>query len=95
MSDDQLHRAFEWDEAKRLKNIEKHEIDFVEAVIVLLGRNVDVPTAHDGEPRRKATGFHGGRFITVIYTPRNGKTRIISARRARHDEQRAYRQLHG
>lgn len=89
------HSAFEWDEAKRRKNIEKHGIDFVDAALVLLDLTVDVPSGYAMEPRRKATGYWDGKLITVVYTLREGKTRIISARRAWANEQRAYRELYG
>ena len=95
MPADQPHRAFEWDEAKRLKNIEKHGIDFLDAAVVLLDPTLDVPSDRTGEARRKATGLWGVHLITVVYTLRDDKIRIISARRAWTNEQRAYRQLYG
>jgi hypothetical protein len=95
MSADQPHQSFEWDEAKRLTNLEKHGIDFLDAAVMLLGRTVDTPSERSGELRRKATGFWNVRLITVIYTFRDDKIRIISARRAWTNEQRAYRQLYG
>lgn len=95
MSAAQPHRAFEWDETKRLKNIEKHGFDFFRAISVLLAANVDVPSTFVNEPRRKATGMLDGKLVTVIYTRRPGGTRIISVRRARTNERKTYRELYG
>ncbi len=87
--------GFEWDEGKRLKNIEGHAIDFIDAALVLLGTNVDVPSARNGEDRRKATGLLNGRLVTTVHVRRGEKFRIISARRAWKSEERAYRSLYG
>ncbi len=87
--------GFEWDENKRKSNIENHRIDFVDAAIVLLGKNVDVPSSRSGEERRKSTGLLNGTMITVVYVVRGDCFRIISARRAWKNEQRAYRQVYG
>ena len=42
------------------------------------------------EERYKTTGRMGKRLYTVIHTPRNGKCRIITMRRAHKDEEEAY-----
>jgi len=84
--------GFEWDEAKRLTNIRKHGIDFAEAIEMFAGHVVESEDrCRDyGEPRIRAFGEVDGRVIQVVYTLRNGRRRLISARRARRDEQRAY-----
>ena len=83
---------FEWDEAKRLKNIEKHKIDFADAVKIFkyFVHTVQDTRADYGENRYVSTGLLDDPEITVIYTPRNGKRRIISARRARLQERKRY-----
>ncbi|HYD67435.1 BrnT family toxin [Azospirillum sp.] len=86
---------FEWDEAKNAANIAKHGIDFEDAAAILLEDAWVEPAAYRGEERFLATGPIGGRLYTVIYTFRQGNIRIISARRARTHERRAYRQAHG
>ena len=86
---------FEWDEAKRATNLAKHRIDFLRATTVLMKPNVDVASDRAGETRRKATGPIDGRLVTVVYTLRGSTVRIISARRAWKNEQRAYRQAYG
>jgi len=44
-----------------------------------------------GEDRFLATGRVEGQLLTVVYTERDERIRIISARRANRDEQRAYK----
>ncbi len=81
--------GFEWDEPKRKSNIEKHGIDFVDAIAIFAEAHVDVASKHSSEPRREATGKLGDRFITVVYTIRGDVIRVISARIARrHDRER-------
>ena len=83
---------FEWDEAKRLKNIEKHKIDFTDAITIFryFVYTVQDTRADYGEERYVSTGLLNDMEITVIYTPRGGKRRIISARRARVKERQIY-----
>jgi uncharacterized DUF497 family protein len=87
---------FEWDQAKNTANIEKHGVDFDDARSIFespLIRKVD--DRHDyGETRIIAIGVAEGRELTVVYTMRGDAIRIISARRAREDERRAYRQTY-
>lgn len=86
---------YAWDEAKRLANIEKHHIDFLDAAELFEGEYLDRPAREvDGEQRRAATGLVEGRFITVIYVIRGEEIRLISARRARDNERRGYEALH-
>ncbi len=87
-----MDALFEWDENKRLKNIEKHGIDFADAVKVFEGfitKRQDT-RADYGEERFIAVGLLNGIEIAVIHTIRGDKTRIISARRARREERAVY-----
>ena len=83
---------FEWDENKRKSNIEKHGIDFVDAVKIFDGFTHDTQdTRQDwGEERFVSVGLLAGVEISVVNTPRNGRLRIISARRARKEERKRY-----
>lgn len=86
--------VYEWDEAKRLRTIEKHGIDFLD-----LGRFFSSPhriagARSDEEPRFLATGALDGLIITVVFTERNGRRRIITARRARRYEREDFGALH-
>ncbi len=86
--------GFEWDETKRLANIAKHDIDFEDVVDLFFEPHMDEALTYPHEPRRKALGPVGDRLVAVIYTWRGTSIRIISARRARTNERRAYRALH-
>jgi uncharacterized DUF497 family protein len=86
---------FEWDEAKREINLEKHDIDFSKVIDLFDGRShFTSQSAYPHEERYLSTGIVEGRAVTVIWTPRGGKRRLISARRARDAEERAYRELY-
>ncbi|MBQ9420122.1 MAG: BrnT family toxin [Synergistaceae bacterium] len=83
---------FEWDENKRQANIEKHGIDFADAVKIFDGfvYKVQDTRADYGEDRYVSVGLLGGIEISVIHTTRGDKERIISVRRARVKERKAY-----
>ncbi len=88
---------FEWDEAKRRSNIAKHGIDFLRARLLFDGRpHLDLDSPRRSEKRFLRIARFDDLLIAVAWT-RRGKdvVRIISARRARDEEKRAYRQLHG
>jgi uncharacterized DUF497 family protein len=87
---------FEWDEAERRPNLTKHGVDFLRARAMFDGRPVLTPVSRRAVEERYATnGEIDGRFYTVMWTRRDGAVRLISARRARDGEQRAYRAVHG
>ena len=87
---------FEWDEAKRLSNLEKHQIDFLDMRLLFDGRLARTVASHrEEENRYQSTGVINDRFVTVIWVWRVEKTRIISARRSRDGEKRAYPELLG
>jgi uncharacterized DUF497 family protein len=85
---------FEWDEAKNKANILKHGIDFDDAIGIFNGQVLErVDARRDyGEMRIIAIGVVEGRELVLVYTMRGRMCRIISARRARRDERRTYRQ---
>jgi len=85
---------FEWDEAKSAANLLKHGIDFPCASRVFAVCKAAWLTSYPAEPRWIIIGPVESRLFTVIYTVREGRTRIISARRARDHERRAYRSVH-
>jgi uncharacterized DUF497 family protein len=87
---------FEWDEAKRAANQEKHKVDFQLATLLFDGRpNVTVDSSRDGEMRSATTGYLDGRCYTAIWTLRGEAIRFISVRSARDGEKRTYRAVHG
>jgi uncharacterized protein len=77
---------FEWDENKNRKNIEKHKIDFSDASVIFGGEYRRKKSPYPHEERWLATGEVRGKKITVVYTIRGDKYRIISARRAHKNE---------
>lgn len=84
---------FEWDEEKARSNLTKHDVSFEDARLVF--RDVfasERPDAVSGdrEERYITTGQANGILLTVVYTERNERIRIISARKATKHEQRNY-----
>ncbi len=87
---------FEWDEAKRLAVLADRGIDFEDAWRVFDGRLVHhVASPRNDEDRLVSIAEIDGKFYAVVWTWRGDNQRIISFRRARHVEERAYRQVHG
>lgn len=83
---------FEWDEDKAASNLQKHRIDFADAVGVFDDPlALAMPDDDTSEERFIALGLDMlGRLLVVIYTFRGEKIRIISARRATPAERRTY-----
>ena len=84
--------GFEWDEAKRLANIRKHGIDFIDVPDVFDGDTVTVEdNRYDyGEQRFVTFALLQGILVAVVHTERGDSTRIISTRKATKYEQRIY-----
>ena len=84
---------FEWDENKRQSNLEKHKIDFVAASRMLRNTTtIKSVSFYLDELRYLATGKIDNLYVTVVYTIRGDKCRIISARIARKKERINYEQ---
>jgi uncharacterized DUF497 family protein len=80
--------SLEWDEAKRLTNIEKHGIDFIDIDVLFLDeRSVFYPSPRNEEDRFVLVGLLNFRFVSVVFTKRGETIRIISARISRKEEQ--------
>ena len=87
---------FEWDERKRRSNLEKHGLDFFDVSAVFDAPHLVVPSTYEGEEQRfLAIGVCQGRCVTIVYTTRSEAIRIISFRRARHEERQKFYQLYG
>jgi len=83
---------FEWDEAKRLANIEKHGVDFADVPPMFDG---DVFTIEDqrfeyDEIRYITFGLLKFRVIVVAHTDEEDVIRIIPARKATQNEEKLY-----
>lgn len=83
---------FEWDENKRLSNLQKHGLDFAFAVQIWKGLVWECisPQLQHGEERWVAVGELSGVVVSVIFTWRDENRRIISARKARIHEREDY-----
>jgi uncharacterized DUF497 family protein len=85
--------SFEWDPAKAAANLEKHGVDFADAVSVLsddFALTVQDPDS-ESEERFASLGTDAyERLLVVVYTWRDERIRIISARRATGRERRRY-----
>lgn len=84
---------YEWDPRKNESNMAKHRIGFSDAISVFDDpRRLELDTTRpgNGEQRSKVIGRMGPVVIVVIFTMREDRRRIISARRASANERRAY-----
>jgi uncharacterized DUF497 family protein len=82
---------FEWDDAKAAANLAKHGVDFVAARQVFDDAfNVERPDPDPDEDRRLVIGMVNGRLLSIVYTERATRIRLISARKATSHERRYY-----
>ena len=84
----------EWDNNKAASNLIKHKIDFEDAKNIFLDPNrLQREDKRDYDQTRiQVIGIVNQVVLFVVYTQRNGRYRIISARRANKNEQRQYYQ---
>lgn len=83
--------GFDWDKRKSESNVVKHGIDFEEAIEVFYGPIFLRRSDRNDEERWIAVGHSETRLIAVVFARRADVVRIISARRARKNEEIAYR----
>lgn len=83
---------FEWDEKKRLSNIRKHGIDFVDVPAIFEWDTVTVidDRFEYGGTRYQTLGLLKSRVIMVVHTESETVIRIISARKANKYEEEIY-----
>ncbi len=83
---------FEWDGRKAASNLDKHGVDFADAVTVLDDElAVTVPDEGPGEVRYVTIGMDAiGQLLVVVYAWRGERVRIISARKATPRERKSY-----
>jgi uncharacterized DUF497 family protein len=89
---------YEWDLEKAATNLEKHGVTFEEAASAFeyapMTDRLDDRRDH-GEMRIISIGFSAERrFLTIVWTDRDGVRRIISARPASTEERKVYAQDH-
>jgi uncharacterized DUF497 family protein len=82
---------FEFDPKKSQINKAKHGIDFTLAQDLWLDRNaLTVPATNSGEGRFARIAQMNGKMWCAVFTKRQNKVRLISARRAHRREEREY-----
>ena len=90
------NEQFEWDDHKAAANLRSHRVSFEQAAFAFID-----PFAVEwidgredyGEERSVLVGMVFGQPLTVVYTLRGRRTRIVSAWRAtRHEQDYYYRQ---
>jgi uncharacterized DUF497 family protein len=86
--------GFDWDAGNSTKNIDKHQVSHFEAEEVFKNRPLlllDDPSHSQTEPRAKAFGKCDlGRLLTLSFTLRAGRIRVISARPMHRKERTRY-----
>lgn len=84
---------FEWDDAKARNNLTKHGVSFEAAQRtfddVFSVDRLDLESDQE-ETRYILTGMVNSVVLTVVYTERGNRIRIISARKATTHEEREY-----
>lgn len=82
-----------WDEGKRLANLGKHGLDFIDAIMVLDSPyRLDIETLRGGESRTQSFAyvFDVLAVLTVVHVARADALRIVSFRPASEEERSAY-----
>jgi uncharacterized protein len=83
----------QWDEAKRMSNLDKHGLDFMNSVMVLDSPyRLDVDSMRGIELRTQSFAyvFEVLTVLTVVYVEREDALRIVSFRTASDEERHAY-----
>ena len=84
---------YEWDENKRQSNLEKHGLDFIIAYQIYESvEKLIIPSNYANEPRWIDIAPVGKErvVLTLVYTYREERVRIISLRKASIQERRLY-----
>ena len=88
---DVVEIVFEFDEAKSRANKLKHGIDFFEAQALWQdGHQLQIGARTGDESRFVVIGLIGGKHWSAVVTYRGEAVRLISVRRSRDSEVRAY-----
>ena len=83
---------YQWDSAKAIANLRKHNIDFADAVSVFSDPfAITVEDKRFEEERFITVGLDAfGRILVVVYTWRGDEIRLISAHNAARAERQQY-----
>ncbi|MGA3160140.1 MAG: BrnT family toxin [Terracidiphilus sp.] len=93
MHDEEMS-GFEWHPIKAASNLKKHKVSFEEASTVFKDKQrVEAPDQWHSDDEQRYLGIgrsKQGRILSIYYTFRAGKIRIISARLAERWERNEY-----
>ncbi|MEQ8901085.1 MAG: BrnT family toxin [Roseovarius sp.] len=81
---------YQWDENKRRAALQKHGLDFLDAVEVFETNYLLLSGRSDIETREIAIGYVNETYLAAVFTMRGETIRIITVRKARRDEREAY-----
>ena len=83
---------YEWDEAKREANLQKHGLDFVDAEEVFAGTTITLEDRRCdyGEQRFVTFGLLERVLVAIVHTEQTGTIRLISMRKATRSEKKSY-----
>jgi len=88
-----MELEFEWDDGKAAENVRNHGVSFAHAALAFRDpfavEWIDLRESY-GEERIILLGMTSKQILTVVYTERDERIRIISARRATRNEQDHY-----
>ena len=83
---------YQWDKTKAASNLQKHGIEFADAVSVFSDElAITIPDNRFDEERFVTIGMDGfGRILVIVFTWRSEEIRLISARLAERRERKQY-----
>jgi uncharacterized protein len=87
--------VFTWDEAKRLSNLKKHGLDFLDAYLVYDNpEKCTYDASREDEYRLMdvALAVLKGRLLTLVYMEVGDDVRVISFRHSSREERKQYEQ---
>ena len=81
----------EYDEAKRLKILDERGLDLARSAEVFMDNFAQLPDDREdyGEIRFRVWGFLDGERVSLVWTPRGSRHRIITIRKAHEPEHKA------
>jgi len=84
--------GYVWNEKKRKDTFEIRRLDIsIDGPAAMTDpQAVTTFSMQSNEERYKTVAMFNGNLHTIVHTPRNGKCRIITMRRAHKDEEEAY-----
>jgi len=88
-----MNLEFEWDDTKAAENVRNHGVTFAQAALAFRDpfavEWIDLREAY-GEEQIILLGMSSNQVLTVVYTERSERIRIISARRPTKNEEEHY-----